>query len=1802
MADNFQNTSSAKTNSFTKGMVKDVEDMMLPEGVWTNAINAINNSHIGNTGVIGNEQSTQECITIPYTIIGGAYISDGTWVICSGNNVDSEIGIFDDNTCTYKKVVNDKCLNFKNAHLITGVVKKNYDCTYSFYFQDGYNQDRCLNLQRVPYKIIGDSNQDPDCYVPVYSNELDCDKILLHPLVQQPCIEVTRSKGGGQLQNGSYIAFIAYSENGIKLTDYSMPSNPQSLWDHSGIGGSIDIKISNLDADFNEFELVIAQVVNNNAVAKKIGNYNITHSATGVVNISLDMILASLQTVDLTYLPLKSVVYEKSDKMFTLNNYLIRSGVTTQPEFNYQPLANKIKVEWVAVKYPANYYWQGGNNVGYMRDEVYPFFIRWVYKTGARSASYHIPGRVSTLNDKTVISTDDVVYGKNKAWQTYDTSTKYTTSGTLPDGGEIVSKGKMAYWESSERYPNDKPSIWGSLCGKPIRHHKMPSDETLPLFETVDNVQNIFILGVEFSNVTQPVDLNNKPITDIVGYEILRGSREGNKSIVAKGMFNNMIPYDIRKNNSSKKGLIQNYPYNDLGVDPFLIKTSYFDQLIVLGKDADKYNQDELALVSSTTPAKTDMFSFHSPDTTFEKPYLNGNYVKIYREYFGVVENHFTPPYKHPKHALVTDFAFTMAALVGVGLGLMNAVGQSTTSGEDAVSLLGTGVTEVGGRVSGQMNAGADTVFANLTNIKGMPGTISGIVLYAANFLYFTGQGINATLELIRKLAKKQQYALQLNSHGFYNKSTKVLNPASNTYTPSFSRQVTPSKIKYIGSGVHNFDDDYRINNLYRNKYVALELTKNIANPVTTDTSKATIERSGLSYKHTQLYNKLFHTTTSAYYGAIKVDYDNQYGQLSSIIQIPTGSCVVDVKSKKTGVIFGGDVYINRYTEKNPYMFFNTWLMGENDGTEYDYRNYINGPLPRYWANFETFDADDFGFAHIEPEQDDIDPDADNDTQASEGKGKLKKFFKKIKDWMSNSNIITPSDYHTLDRDGKSGAFVVKKGYMYLFVNGVRDFFVESELNLAYRDYGETDVEKFYDVYGSSFQDLDLMFRSDLITKPVYHKYDLSLSASKLFTNFTGWGALLQKDFDPLLYSTCFKYYPNRVIYSLQQQEGLKRDNWKNFLPLNYKDFKGKVCTIKALNASGAVILFEDAEPVNFVGVDQLQTDGGVKVSIGDAGLFAQNMQSITNSDDVMEYASCISSMSAVNTPFGLFYISQKLGKVLHYTGNIDEISRNGLKYWFLENLPSHLLSVYPNCELYDNPVVGIGCMAVYDPQYELVYFTKKDYIPLRTDLHFDSDTGIPYYICGETELEIPAKDCKNAIDMSIILDVTGSMGSSLNNLKTSIVNIVSQIDTISRGDYQISLVTVDYNVGVKNKIVTSFSQNNGLEVITELNGVVLGSGNGVPEPTDVALESVLNNDAGVWRTDAQKIIIIITDATPDGGDDNFVIGVDDVKAHTLALDALSKDIKLIAINVNQGITTPQVVSVMNDYALTSHGSYYESKSGEVSTAILGTLATLTCPPINVKIPIKCPCEFDNPECFKDASWTVSYDPKSKTWVSFHDWKPQYVIPSFKHFVTVSGNKFWRHNTRWDNFCNFYGIDYPWEVEFVSSTPNQINTIRSVEYYMEAYKYFDDGQNAFQLLDENFDEAVIYNSEQNSGLLKLDTQVKGNPLALIQYPQITPSFIKILFSKEENKYRFNQFWDTIKDRGEFSGAQLPMWQSDPSGYRKILNQFAINYQKGILERKQFRHAVNKIILRKRISGSSKMIFKLINTKLQNSSR
>ena len=109
---NFQSGVDAGTSSFTKGLVSDYDENFIPDSNWVYARNAINNSLEGDVGLLGNESSNYECASAPYTIIGRVHLFEQYWTIFSTDNLNSEIGIYDENLCSYRTVVNDPCLSF----------------------------------------------------------------------------------------------------------------------------------------------------------------------------------------------------------------------------------------------------------------------------------------------------------------------------------------------------------------------------------------------------------------------------------------------------------------------------------------------------------------------------------------------------------------------------------------------------------------------------------------------------------------------------------------------------------------------------------------------------------------------------------------------------------------------------------------------------------------------------------------------------------------------------------------------------------------------------------------------------------------------------------------------------------------------------------------------------------------------------------------------------------------------------------------------------------------------------------------------------------------------------------------------------------------------------------------------------------------------------------------------------------------------------------------------------------------------------------------------------------------------------------------------------------------------------------------------------------------------------------------------------------------------------------------------------------------------------------------------------------
>jgi hypothetical protein len=267
-----------------------------------------------------------------------------------------------------------------------------------------------------------------------------------------------------------------------------------------------------------------------------------------------------------------------------------------------------------------------------------------------------------------------------------------------------------------------------------------------------------------------------------------------------------------------------------------------------------------------------------------------------------------------------------------------------------------------------------------------------------------------------------------------------------------------------------------------------------------------------------------------------------------------------------------------------------------------------------------------------------------------------------------------------------------------------------------------------------------------------------------------------------------------------------------------------------------------------------------------------------------------------------------------------------------------------------------------------------------------------------------------------------------------------------------------------------------------------------------------------------------------------------------------------------------------------------------------------------------------DPYLFEDSSWTISYDPKQQFWISFHDWHPDLVIPTKDIFLSTKENTFWKHNYVCDSFCNYYNQQYGWEIEFPIVSGQTVMTTRSVEYALECYRR-NSGSciDQHHVLDYNFDQAVVYNTEQVSGYLNLNLYPKNDINLSLQFPKLNGNLASydILFSKEEQKYRFNQFWDITRNRDEFpigsnyppTGPVIPgttilqgnyssenTWVTAQDGYTRVLNSLNMDYDKPELQRKKFRHYLNFLNLRREQCDDVNMILKFSNLKNQYSAR
>ena len=1895
---NPQNTSSAESGSFDKSLNTDNQGFAQSPNQWVQARNASNNTVEGDILQLSNEASNRFCAAVKegYSVIGAIHAGGDKWAIYSTNNTDSEIGIYDESECDYKELVNDPCLNFNTKNLITGTSKESFDCTRQLYWSDGRrNPNRTLNIDNIPWvKTAVPVSGNTDCieYEVAEPKVLDCDKIRLAPLYNNLSFEIKEGTQAGEVLNGSYYVVGGYVKNGVRVTDWSLPSNVAGLFKHANVGSSLEITLVDVDEDYDEYELILVQFANfQNLDYYVIGTYDTRQ--TKITLTSINNNLARLSKEEAQDIIIRNPIVDKSDALYKAGDYNMLAGPEYKFDFNYQPLANEITSNWVSVEYDPDYYRNGGTNTGYMRDEVYPFFIRWVYNTGDKSPSFHIPGRApitasnfdlfgNNVSETDLTAGDDAFETtQQRVWQVHNTarvdalSTLAANQYTLPDGGVVIGKGKMGYWESTETYDDDNSTVWADLCGKPIRHHKFPDNATHKTGNIVtnhydpNNGEKIRILGIEFKNIKPPVDNNGDLIKNVVGYELLRGSREGNRTVFAKGMINNMREYwleDIDNDwqgvdlghgspnnialnpidpatgqqyntpgsiidSDGRRKLYPNYPYNPLYNEAYLSSRpttnnagSNFNNDGSVPEDEEpteggdyvsakpykgfEYNSSsENWTIDGHSDIKRDFFTFHSPETNFRNPYLSAKEIKIYGEVNGNMRGTFEVPDGHPKHKFLSDLALITSTLIGVGFTIVKTMGKGSVKTSGIGTDIGGGYSQAGvstgstflgyapiaagaaGGTAAQVatnqllrqtgwfstivgfnpNLVSDNAYQVTRGIASAAGATGGETEYSRemseweavpdwlriiaglpSFMIMLGNGIQDYYDIIRSFTSYKHYALQQVSHSFYDKFRIPR-------TQNTRRKINTAS--YIDDELQDFDNLYRINNLMRVRSVALNTEGIIENPKTRDLSQQILS-SAFKDKNGNPVNldqgkvdwnayigQTFQQPTASHYVALKQRIDNQYGQIPTIIQLPisTGTKYNNQVISTSDVMFNGDTYIGRYTEKNTMYFFYEWLKGQPNGTEVDYRKYRNVSHPKFWMDSDPFDVNEFtssiGTIFKDNSNDPQPPGSfdfflnANDPNANECECDLNTGVLSFSN-PSNESACKLTECNSIDGDDLAdiceAQFNITADANYLN-------FLEDALS-SMQDQFEEDCDNTGVVIDNTPYTAASLQSTSSPYYPCPDCVDLQLGNNPIdVSNVDGNGWKLKdcgndNPGDP-------KSKWNRNLRRAERDVGKSTKKYNKVANKVYEKYLD--CQDPEGDSSWFQELFDNVvTPNKKFAFDRK----GLGLNFGIKNAF----------------------MYLFNSGIRDFYVESEVN--VDYRDWGDKLSEQHFDYRRFSNLQT----------IFNTDRIREGNFFKYD--YSLSHsklftgFTSWGNTQLRD---YDPTVSEKCYVHRPDRLMYSMKrsdENKNDFWRIYLPNNYKDFPSPVSNIKTIGANGV--------------LITFKSHSPVSFAAVDNLKLDSGTKI-------TIGDGELFSQP----IQNLVNAETPYEYGACQDGLSVIN--TPVGtyymsqnqGKIYQVSGKGLKEISNLGLKwwfakylpyQLTKDFPEFSLlgNPVAGIGCQAIFDNENQILYFTKKDY--AVRDNVTLKWNEDLKTFTTGVTNT------PIELGNPTFFEDASWTISFDPKYNSWISYHDWHPDYLLPSKNTFMSVKDNGIWKHNDRCDSYCNFYNENYPFEIEFAMHSKTQVFTLRNLLYFLEVYKYANNCDDRFHVLDANFDEAIVFNSEQCSGLLNLILAPKNDPAGLLEYPKLNANGVSfdILFHKEEQKYRFNQFSDITNIRGEFDpNVQQTIFDTQANGYVKDLNNNNLDYTKDPFQRKKFRHLKNSLLLRKKVSGNENMI-------------
>lgn len=842
--------------------------------------------------------------------------------------------------------------------------------------------------------------------------------------------------------------------------------------------------------------------------------------------------------------------------------------------------------------------------------------------------------------------------------------------------------GKFSYWESELKYPcngelydssklnispDDIPSSIktefeeyfsdGVSSGlyllnsgtdyrdKPIRHYKFPCSIKVPFMSSYNEGPEAFVESViypigfsidpEVIRTFLDIAVTNGLLTleernSITKYEIFRGDRSTDKSVIAKGLVFDIYEYEEVDGSTV---YYPNFPLNSLG--------------------ADVHNGLVLHRGGSS---KNNLFTFHSPDTSFYKPTLPPE-IKIEGYQMGHSETYYNVVEDHPTYVIISSNGFGLA----LSLSILEVVTEITIKSSEYVLV---GVTA--GTWPGVILGAAAAILAS--------GSTFGILSRVGELRY-------QWIDTIRNLGHPEQFAYYSATTGFYNRF--LSNPVSGSILRGLSTK------SYIKEGRWNVAEEstgnaLSINNLDRSDSVFLGLGSDIDYWINYPTTYSTWDNALLSLDNSSKVGysgigkspKLTGRAASPY-TSLKQYLPSQYGSISSINWFNTGYCGDINKVTDCDPIFGGDTYISRFSPKRKFPYFTNNAFGLAPLTPYKYSNYTNinpnATINKYFIDYLVNDpSNSLAFVGV--------------------------LFPTPKSQYELFSDTTPS----------LSPYIKPPAKFFLFSYGFPYFLVESTINCNYR-YAK--IEPHENFYPNIKDTLEFTQEKNVsIRQPNTYFYN---SVYSTLPTRVPW-RLLPTNYDSELY-TKLSDLSNNIIYSdPDKSENSLVDPWLNYRPLNSYQFPtsyGRLVDVDGIESEQLLGRFENGLTI-FGAIDVLRERSGAEDSgLGTGGIFSGRNINFNKTD--LGYAGT-QHVAKVSCEFGHFWADARRGEVFGIKPNGKGIGQitEGIEEWFKEHLPFKILKDFPEItdQELDNNFKGLGLIMAWDARSKRIFLTKLDY------------------------------------------------------------------------------------------------------------------------------------------------------------------------------------------------------------------------------------------------------------------------------------------------------------------------------------------------------------------------------------------------------------------------------------------------------------------------------------------------------------